>query len=71
MSTKKPLSRAAFQRELAKAVNGDPCADPDVKEFFNDVVKVYGIRAAIARPDGIEVLRGMPRPPRTDDEETP
>lgn len=71
MSTQKPLSQAAFERELAKAVNGDPQADASVKEFLDDVVKAYGIKGAITRSDGIEVLRGMPRPPRTDDVETP
>ncbi|MFC0674559.1 hypothetical protein [Brachybacterium hainanense] len=52
-----PLSRAAFQRELIKAVDGDPTADPDVKAFWNDAFAALGGRAALSRPGGIEVLR--------------
>ncbi|AXK45934.1 hypothetical protein [Brachybacterium saurashtrense] len=51
------LSRAEFERELTKVVEGDPTADPDVRAFFGDLSTAFGIRAAVVHPHGIEMIR--------------
>ncbi|PFG69109.1 hypothetical protein B0O41_3960 [Propionibacteriaceae bacterium ES.041] len=57
----KPLSRAAFQRELRKVVDGDPSADPHVKAFWDQAFASLDGKAAMSHPDGIEVLRRISR----------
>lgn len=52
-----PLSRAAFQRELIKAVDGDPSADPHIKDFLDELTRQLDAAAVIARADGLEMLR--------------
>ncbi|WP_169252849.1 hypothetical protein [Brevibacterium sp. 'Marine'] len=54
---RKSLSRAEFERELTKVVEGDPGADSEVRAFFNDLSTAFGIRAAVVQPLGIEMIR--------------
>lgn len=61
-----PMSRARFERELTKVVDGDPAADPEVRAFFDDFVDAMGVKAAVAQPRGIAMLRERPK-----DGETP
>lgn len=56
-TSRQPLSRVEFERELTKAVNGDPAADPDVRAFFDDLSEALGIKAAVMHPQGVEMLR--------------
>lgn len=51
------LSRAEFDRELRRAVDGDPGADPVVKDFWDRVAAAGDVVAAVPNGDGIEVLR--------------
>ncbi|WP_129656305.1 hypothetical protein [Rothia halotolerans] len=55
--TRRPLSRKAFERELAKAVDGDPSADPEVRAFVDEMTKRLGVVVAVNHPRGVEVLR--------------
>lgn len=52
-----PLSFDAFTRELTKALDGDPSADPHIKDFLDEFTQQFDVAAVIARPDGIEMLR--------------
>ncbi|QHN30785.1 hypothetical protein GII32_10695 [Gordonia amarae] len=52
-----PLGPAEFRRELRRAVDGDPAADPSVVAFWAQHVATTGIRAALPNDLGIEVLR--------------
>jgi hypothetical protein len=60
VARKQPMSRARFERELTKVVDGDPAADPEVRAFFNDFVAAMGVKAAVAHPRGIALLREHP-----------
>lgn len=60
--SEKPLSRAQFERELTKVVDGDPTADPNVKAFWNQVFAAMGGKVAASHRDGVEVLRRTSRP---------
>lgn len=57
---KQPLSRAAFERELTKVIDGDPTADPHVRDFFADLRQGLGIEVALPYKDGIEMLSRVP-----------
>jgi hypothetical protein len=51
------LSRERFDQELTKAVEGDPTTDQDVAAFWNEFTTQCGVVAAVAHPDGIEIVR--------------
>lgn len=57
-SHRRPLSRAAFDRELKRVLAGDPDADTGVRAFWDEYCELTGVTAAIANQDGVEVLRG-------------
>lgn len=57
VARKQPMSREQFERELTKVVDGDPAADPEVRTFFDDFVAAMGVKAAVAHPRGIALLR--------------
>lgn len=54
---KNPLPDAQFRRELAKAVAGDPSADPSVARFYKEFAETNNIIYARHTSDGLEVLR--------------
>lgn len=58
---RQPMSRARFERELTKVVDGDPAADPEARAFFDDFVDAMGVKAAVAHPRGIALLREHPK----------
>lgn len=46
------LSKRAFERELRRAVDGDPAADRDVADFWGHFARTGGIVAAYVEPNG-------------------
>ncbi|MGW8483581.1 hypothetical protein ACWGJP_10605 [Microbacterium sp. NPDC055903] len=52
-----PLSFEAFTRELTKAADGDPLADPRIRDFLDEFTRQFDVAAVIARTDGLEMLR--------------
>lgn len=58
---KTPLTRAEFTKELTKVINGDPSADKAIAAFWNDTRVGLRAKTAMARPEGIEVLRSVRR----------
>ncbi len=46
------MSKRAFRRELARAVDGDPAADPSVAAFWGHFARTGGIVAAYVEPNG-------------------
>ena len=46
------MSKRAFRRELARAVDGDPAADPSVANFWGHFARTGDIVAAYVEPNG-------------------
>lgn len=46
------MSKRAFRRELARAVDGDPAADRNVAEFWGHFARTGDIVAAYVEPNG-------------------
>lgn len=51
-----PLPLAEFERELTRAVVGDPSADPSIKAFWDEFSAERGIAVALPAEAGLEVL---------------
>lgn len=55
---RRAASRAAFDKEFRKVIEGHPDADPDVVAFWDDTREALGVEVAVMRDDGdLEVLR--------------
>lgn len=59
-AAKAPLPLDKFAQELRKVVDGDPDADPTVRQWWAEYCRETGVQVAISRPDGIETLSLRP-----------
>lgn len=53
------MSREQFDRELHRAVDGDPNAHPMVKRWWEEVSAEAGIVVALPHRDGVEIARRL------------